>query len=218
MEGLVIHQRIPQKRLTDTSMNAERLKKLHRVSALVLATFFFFHVINHLSAWWGADAHIRVMKMFRVVYRFPPVEILLLSSALVQVISGPVLVWKKGFQKNTFDILQVLSGLYLSFFLFYHIRAVMLGRFVWNTETDIHYAAWGVKNSPADQFFIPYYSLSVLCVFIHVACVHRQKIMSLTQSKIGPDASYRLAGRHAAVIMIAGVVITTLIMTSFIRA
>jgi len=199
-------------------MRVERLKKLHRLSGLVLATFFFFHVINHLCAWWGADAHIRVMKMFRTVYRFPPVEILLLSSALVQVISGPILVWKKGFQKNVYDILQVLSGLYLSFFLFYHIRAVMLGRFVGNIETDFHFAAWGVKNSPADQFFIPYYSLSVLCVFIHVACVHRQKVMALNQPKIGLDSSHPLAGRHAVVIMITGVVITTLIITSFIRA
>ncbi|AYB35105.1 hypothetical protein D4L85_32980 [Chryseolinea soli] len=112
----------------------------------------------------------------------------------------------------------MISGLYLSFFLFYHIRAVMLGRFVWNTETDFHFAAWGVKNSPADRFFIPYYSLSVLCVFIHVACVHRQKVLALRQSKFGLDSSYRLAGRHAAVIMITGVVITTLIITSFIRA
>lgn len=199
-------------------MNLERLKRIHRISGLVLATFFFFHVINHLCAWWGADAHIRVMKLFRVVYRFPPVEILLLASALVQVVSGPILVWKKGFRKNAYDILQVSSGLYLSFFLFYHIRAVMLGRYAWNTETDFHFAAWGVKNSPADQFFIPYYSLSVLSVFIHVACVHRQKIMALNQSKIGLDASHRLGGRHAGVIMITGVVITTLIITSFIRA
>ena len=184
----------------------------------MLATFFFFHIINHLCAGWGADAHIRVMKMFRMVYRFPPVEILLLSSALVRVISGPILVWNKGFRKNTYNILQVFSGLYLSFFLFYHIRAVMLGRFVGNIETDFHFAAWGMKNAPADQFFIPYYSLSVLSVFIHVGCVHRQKLMAFNQPKMGSDSSHRLAGRHAVAIMIMGVVITTLIITSFIRA
>jgi hypothetical protein len=197
-------------------MNADGIKKIHRISGLMLATFFFFHIINHLSALWGADAHIRVMKLFRMVYRFPPIEVLLLLSAVVQVISGLMVAWKKGFRKNGYDVLQVLSGLYLSFFLFYHIRAVMLGRYVWNVETDFHFAAWGVKNSPADRFFIPYYSFSVLCVFIHLACVHRQKMLALDRSN--PGSSNQLAGRHASVIMITGVVVTVLIITSFINA
>jgi hypothetical protein len=196
-------------------MNTERIKKMHRISGLMLATFFFFHIINHLGALWGADAHIRVMKLFRMVYRFPPIEVLLLLSAVVQMISGLMVAWKKGFRKNGYDVLQVLSGLYLSFFLFYHIRAVMLGRYVWNVETDFHFAAWGVKNSPADRFFIPYYSFSVLCVFIHVACVHRQKMLGLHRSNTG--SPNQLAGRHAAVIMITGVVVTVLIITSLIN-
>jgi hypothetical protein len=196
-------------------MNADRLKKIHRVSGLTLATFFFFHIINHLSALWGADVHICVMKLFRTVYRFPPIEVLLLLSAVVQVISGLMMAWKKGFRKNVYDVMQVLSGLYLSFFLFYHIRAVMLGRYVWNVETDFHFAAWGVKNSPADRFFIPYYSLSVICVFLHVACVHRQKMLALYPSNTG--SSNRLARRHVAVIMITGVVVTIVIIASFIN-
>jgi succinate dehydrogenase/fumarate reductase cytochrome b subunit len=133
----------------------------------------------------------------------------------VQVISGLMVAWKKGFRKNGYDALQVLSGLYLSFFLFYHIRAVMLGRYVWNVETDFHFAAWGVKNTPADRFFIPYYSLSVLCVFIHLACVHRQKMLALRYTT---DSSNQLVGRQAAVIVLTGVVVTVLIITAFINA
>jgi hypothetical protein len=198
-------------------MTSERLKKIHRFSGLVLAIFFLFHVINHLCAWGGADMHIRVMKIFRTVYRFPPVEVLLLLSAVVQVISGLTMACKKGFRRDAYDVLQVVSGLYLSFFLFYHIRAVMLGRYVWNAETDFHFAAWGVKNSPADRFFIPYYSLSVLCVFIHVACVHRQKIIALNRARSHSD-SHRLAKGHAMMIIATGFVVTALIMASFIRA
>jgi len=199
-------------------MNADRLKMMHRYSGLVLAIFFFFHVINHLCAWGGADMHIRVMKLFRMVYRFPPVEFLLLLCAVVQSISGPILVWQKGFRKNVFDIMHTLSGLYLSFFLFYHIRAVMLGRFVWNAETDFHFAAWGVKNFPASIFFIPYYALSVVCVFVHIACIHRQKMASRNITKMGTNQSVRLATRHAMMIMAVGFIATTLIITSFIQA
>jgi len=199
-------------------MKADRLKALHRLSGLVLAVFFFFHVVNHLCAWGGADMHIGVMKLFRIVYRFPPIEFLLLLSAIVQVVSGPILVWRKKFRKDVFNIVQALSGLYLSFFLFYHIRAVMLGRYVWNAETDFHFAAWGVKNSPADRFFIPYYSLSVMCVFLHLACVHRQKMIHRNMNAMHMDQSNRRATLQAMAIIATGVVVTTFIITGFISA
>ena len=199
-------------------MNIELLKKIHRYSGIVLATFFIFHIINHLFAWGGADMHIRVMNVFRYVYRFPPVEAIVLLSALVQVVVGLILVWQKGFRKNTYDLLQVISGLYLSFFLLFHIRAVLLGRYAWNVETDFHFAAWGVKNHPADLFFIPYYSLSVLCVFIHLACVHRQKMLALTVTNAGVAASQLQVTRQAVIIITTGIVVTALILTAFILA
>jgi hypothetical protein len=198
-------------------MNLERLKKIHRYSGIVLATFFVFHIINHLFAWGGADMHIRVMKLLRHVYRFPPVEVVLLLSALIQVVVGLMLVWKKGFRKNRYDLLQVISGLYLSFFLLFHIRAVMLGRYSWNVETDFHFAAWGVKNAPADLFFIPYYSLSVLCVFIHLACVHRQKMLALTTVNTEINYHQRVT-QQAVAIIVTGMVVTTLILAAFIIA
>jgi succinate dehydrogenase/fumarate reductase cytochrome b subunit len=196
-------------------MNLERLKKIHRYSGIVLATFFVFHIINHLFAWGGADMHIRVMKLLRHVYRFPPVEVVLLLSALIQVVVGLMLVWKKGFRKNRYDLLQVISGLYLSFFLLFHIRAVMLGRYSWKVETDFHFAAWGVKNAPADLFFIPYYSLSVLCVFIHLACVHRQKMLALTTVNTEINYHQRVT-QQAVAIIVTGMVVTTLILAAFI--
>lgn len=199
-------------------MNTERLRKIHRYSGIVLATFFFFHIINHLFAWGGANMHIRVMNLFRHVYRFPPVEAILLLSALAQVVAGLMLVWQKGFRKNTYDLLQVISGLYLSFFLLFHIRAVLLGRYSWNAETDFHFAAWGVKNHPADLFFIPYYSLSVLCVFIHLACVHRQKMLALAVTNAGVTTSPLQVTRQAIVIIVTGIVVTVLILTAFIIA
>ena len=198
--------------------DTDRLRVMHRYSGLVLAAFFFFHIINHLCALGGADMHIRVMKLFRIVYRFPPVEILILFSAAVQIVTGPILLLRKGFRKNVFDILQSISGLYLSFFLFYRIRAVMLGRFAWHVQTDFHFAAWGVKNSPADRFFIPYYSLSVVCVFVHLACIHRQKMLNRNVAGTDVDYSVRLATLHATAMMAIGVIVAAVIITSFMHA
>jgi hypothetical protein len=191
-------------------------RKIHRYSGITLSIFFLFHTVNHLFAWGGANAHIKVMNLFRIVYRFPPVEAVILLSALIQLASGPVLVWKKSVKKNVYSILQICSGLYLSFFLFYHIRAVMLGRHVWQVETDFHFAAWGVKNSPADRFFIPYYSMSILCVFIHIACIHREKLLN----NVSPNTSsniQRASQIQAITIMLFGAIVTTGIIVSFIR-
>ena len=196
---------------------SKRWQKIHRYSGITLSIFFFFHTINHLFAWGGPDTHIKVMNIFRIVYRFPPVEAVILLSALMQVISGPLLVWKKSI-KDVYSILQIVSGLYLAFFLFYHIRAIMLGRYVWNVETDFHFAAWGVKNSPADRFFIPYYSLSIICVFIHVACVHREKMLSMRYTSTSLSHVNRSIQRQTYAIMVTGLVVASLIIVSFIRA
>src|SRR5687768_2289447 len=134
------------------------LKKLHHLSGIVIALFLLLHVINHLFALGGPALHIAVMNLFRHVYRFLPVEVLLLLCVIFQVISGVTLIFKKGFLKQPlYVIIQIVSGLYLSFFMVYHVRAVMLGRDQWNVETDFYFAA-GVANSyPSKLFFIPYY-------------------------------------------------------------
>jgi succinate dehydrogenase/fumarate reductase cytochrome b subunit len=98
------------------------IKSIHRVSGIAISTFFIVHIINHLFALGGADMHIAVMNLLRSIYRFPPVEVFLLLCVGLQITSGLWLLWTKGFSKDTFDILQALSGLYLSFFLIYHVR------------------------------------------------------------------------------------------------
>jgi succinate dehydrogenase/fumarate reductase cytochrome b subunit len=182
------------------------LKSIHRLSGIAISAFFIVHIVNHLFALAGADRHIAVMNLLRAIYRFPPVEVFLLLCVGMQITSGVWLLWTRGFRKNMFDVLQALSGLYLSFFLIYHVRAVMLARYGWNADTNFHFAAWGVKNYPAAYFFIPYYALSVTCVFVHVACAHRQKVVD----RFG--ASNIRATRQAYVIVTLGILTTTLIM------
>jgi succinate dehydrogenase/fumarate reductase cytochrome b subunit len=185
----------------------KHLRAIHRATGITIAVFFIFHIVNHLFALGGAAWHIRVMNVFRVVYRFPPVEFVLLLAVLTQWLTGLSLLWKKGFRKNLFDVLHAVSGLYLSFFFLIHIGAVMMGRYSWHVETDFHFAASGVKNSPSNYFFLPYYSLSVLSVFVHIACVHRQKMLTKNQ-----DNHLQRSVQSPFVIIGAGVVITTLIM------
>ena len=194
-------------------------KKLHRLSGVIMASFLLLHLTNHLFALGGPSLHISVMNLFRHVYRFPPIEILLLSCVLFQVISGIWLVFKKGFLRQPFYIvIQVLSGLYLSFFMIYHVRAVMLGRYQWNVDTDFYFAAGVANNYPSKLFFIPYYTLSLVCVFAHIACIHYKiGIEKINKMPVGINKTIfrKMYKREAAGICMVGAIITLLIMTAF---
>ena len=194
------------------------LKKFHHISGLVIASFLLLHITNHLFALGGPALHIAVMNWFRHVYRFLPVEVLLLLCVIFQIISGVALVFKKGFIKQPlYVIIQIISGLYLSFFMVYHVRAVLLGRYQWHVDTNFYFAA-GVANSyPSKLFFIPYYTLSLTCVFVHIACAHyirgMEKIYKIPD---GIKTKFRkMYKEEAVVIFLAGVIITLLIMIAF---
>jgi len=195
------------------------LKKFHRLSGIIVAGFLLLHLTNHLFALGGPALHIAVMNLFRYVYRFLPVEILLLMCVIFQVISGVTLVFKKGFLKQPFYVvIQILSGLYLSFFMIYHVRAVMLGRYEWNVETDFYFAAGVANRYPDELFFIPYYTLSLVSVFAHIACAHYIKRMEkIDKMQDGIDTAIfkKKYKRETVGICIAGAVITFLIMIAF---
>jgi len=194
------------------------IKKLHHLSGIVIASFLLLHVTNHLCALGGPQLHMVVMKWFRYVYRFLPVEILLLICVIFQVISGVALVFKKGFLKQPlYIIIQIVSGLYLSFFMVYHVRAVMLGRYQWHVDTDFYFAAGIANNYPSKLFFIPYYTLSLVCVFAHIACAHYAigiKKMQEVPAEI-KHKFRKMYKKEAAGICLMGAIITFLIMMAF---
>lgn len=190
-----------------------KLKQLHRISGIVIAAFLVLHLCNHLFALGGPALHITVMKYFRMAYRFPPVEVLLLLCVTIQIISGLLLVFTKGFRNQPFYVIaQTFSGIYLSLFLINHVRAVLLARYEWHVETDFYFASGVAVHYPEKLFFIPYYTLSVLCAFTHIACAHYARRMEL--ALVPSDAGDRFK-REAWWIFGAGVVVAALIIGSF---
>lgn len=147
------------------------LRVLHRSSALVLAAFAAVHVTNHLMALAGVAAHIAFMEAARGVYRFPPVEWILLACAGFQVGSGLWLFfrgWRE--RKGRVAWLQAVSGAYLAFFLPVHVGAVLFGRQALQLDTNFYFAAAGFHVPPFQWFFGPYYLLAVLALFVHLGC------------------------------------------------
>ena len=171
------------------------MKLLHYYSGLTLAVYIGFHLLNHLLILHSEGLHIRFMRSARKIYRNRVIETLLLSAVLIQVISGITLVilrWNK--VENNFDRIQIASGLYLAFFLVNHVRAVLRGRYTLKMDTDLYYGAGVMNKWPQKLFYIPYYSLAILSIFFHVACVHRLKMEKLTGLSMATKQSLILMG------------------------
>lgn len=171
------------------------LRKLHGVSAVVLAAFAALHLTNHLVGLAGIQAHLDFMQSFRAVYRHPAIEAVLLAAVALQIYSGLHFVlrgWKQ--RRGLIAWLQAGSGAYLAFFLLNHVGAVLLGRTVLNLDTNFYFAAAGLHVPPLAFFFAPYYFLAVLALFTHLGCAWYWHWP--TQS---------ILARNAAVILLAGV-------------
>ena len=147
------------------------LRKLHALSAVLIAVFACVHIANHLAAAAGVASHIAFMDAARTVYRQRVVEVVLLSCIAFQVISGLSLVirgWKQ--RRGLIPWLQAISGTYLAFFLLMHVGAVLFGRFALGLDTNFYFAAAGFHVPLFPFFFAPYYFLGVVALFTHLGC------------------------------------------------
>lgn len=174
------------------------MKLIHYYSGIFIALFTGLHILNHLFILHSAERHIRFMTRARKIYRNRFVETLLLTAVLVQVITGITLViekWSK--TEDYFEVIQIVSGLYLSFFLLVHVSAVLVGRYKLKLDTNLYFGASVMLHWPQNLFFIPYYSLAIVSFFFHIAAVHKSKM----EDWVSPSH----AATQAIVIMIVGV-------------
>jgi hypothetical protein len=147
------------------------LRKLHALSAALIAVFVSVHIANHLAGLAGATTHIAFVEAARSVYRLLAIEFVLLSCVVFQIVSGLTLVvrgWRP--RRGLVPWLQAISGLCLAFFLIVHVGAVLFGRGALNLDTNFYFAAAGFHVAPFQYFFAPYYFLGVAALFTHLAC------------------------------------------------
>jgi len=153
------------------------MKRVHHTSGLIITIFIILHLFNHLYSLFGIEAHLQMMDLLRLFYRNILIETILLLAILVQIISGITL-----FRKNRktvvgfFEKLQIWSGLYLAFFLTFHLSAIFIGRLILDLDTNFYFGAAGINTFPFYFFFIPYYGLAILSFFGHIAAIHAQKM------------------------------------------
>lgn len=150
------------------------LKRLHRWNAAILGLYLAAHLANHAVLVLGVDAHLAVMSALGRIYRVPPVEVILLALLAVQIALGLALALRRGRPREGWAWAQVLSGLYLVFFLIQHVPAVLLARRSdMVPETDSHFAAAVLSEPLFAAYFGPYYVLAVTAIFTHLAAAWR---------------------------------------------
>jgi succinate dehydrogenase/fumarate reductase cytochrome b subunit len=150
-----------------------KLAFAHGVSAAVITVFAVFHLANHLAGVFGGETHMVVMRHLRVVYRQPPIEIVLISCVLFQAASGLILLSQKMRRPSMgwIDILQNASGAYLMLFFASHISAVLRTRYLRHVDTNwIWLTADNLLKDPWSVRLVPYYFLGVLALAIHGGC------------------------------------------------
>lgn len=152
------------------------LKKIHYISGGLLLIFIMAHLTNHLVSLIGVKEHIALMSTLRKFYYNPLIEAPLLILFFSQIITGIRLTLRKrGVKLTAWEKLQILSGLYLVFFLIVHISAVLIGRYILKLDTNIYFAMAGLNTFPYNLFFIPYYFFASFSLFSHIAAIHIKK-------------------------------------------
>jgi len=153
------------------------MKRIHFISGIIITIFIALHLFNHGMSVVGAKVHMEMMDKLRLVYRNIFAEFILLIAVLVQIISGLKLFFQQRKSIKTFyRKVHLYSGLYLAFFLTFHVSAVLIGRYILELDTNFYFGVAGLNAFPFYLFFVPYYGLSVLAFFGHIAAIHQQKM------------------------------------------
>ncbi|MPR36307.1 hypothetical protein [Salmonirosea aquatica] len=184
-----------------------RLKTIHRISGIFIALYVVAHLVNHLASLWGPEAHIRLMDALRPSYRNVLVETVLLAAIGMQIYSGTRLfLADRKTAMGFFEKLQHWTGLYLAFFFVVHLSAVMVGRHALHLDTNIYFGAAGLNSFPLNLFFIPYYGLSILSFFGHLAALHTRKMSTKVLGISPKQQSYgiMMLGLLAAFLILFG--------------
>ncbi|GAB2844348.1 hypothetical protein GCM10027277_10160 [Pseudoduganella ginsengisoli] len=181
------------------------LYKLHRYSGIVLGLFLVLHLANQLLLLQGPAVHLQVMDSLRLVYRWPPVEALLLACVLVQIVTGVMRLKRTRGAPNGLATPARIAGMYLLYFLVAHTAATLGGRGLYHLDTNLYFAAAGLHVWPFTLYFVPHYVLALTAIFVHLgsALAPRMGVRKLPARKIAAVVAGAAGALLGAVIVAA---------------
>ncbi|MDZ7783609.1 MAG: hypothetical protein U5K56_11985 [Halioglobus sp.] len=149
----------------------KRLRATHRVNAMALAAFILVHLLTHLSGYYGIETYNAVQSALRTVYRYPPIEALLLISITAQLLMGAALLvmrLRRGRPHGFWAWLQVVSGGVFFVFMAQHLYSLAMARLYFDLDTNFYWPASVMSGPWFIYYFAAYYVLGVFALFAHI--------------------------------------------------
>jgi hypothetical protein len=168
------------------------LRVMHGVSAVALILVFLGpHLFNHVFGWFGEETHLALMHTLRKLYRNSFVEPTMLLVMAFQLLSG-IALWlpKTRRPSDLLGVLQLASGIYLSFFIASHVNSVFVLARHFGTDTNWAWAVAAPAGLTGDAWsvrLIPHYTIAVFMLLGHLACGMRTVLLGHGVQKARAD-------------------------------
>jgi hypothetical protein len=191
-----------------------RIRRIHRTFIAQLILFVIAHLAVNLTAIRDLDIYNQAAGWFRLAWRTPIAEPILIGLLATQVVTGLMLALDAAMGRSTFEHLcQITAGAFIAVFLMSHTLAVaVLGRDLLNRGPDFTFASAGpagLFGSAQGAALFPYYGLGVVAVFVHLARPVRLYVMR--------KAGEAQARRAAAVLAGVAVVLSALLLRALVH-
>lgn len=191
-----------------------RVRRIHRAFIALLILFVIAHLAVNLAAIRDLDVYDQAAGWFRLVWRTPIAEPILIALLAIQLVTGLMLAFDATIGRSTFEHLcQITAGVFIAVFLMSHTLAVaVLGRGLLNRGPDFTFASAGPAGlfaSAQGATLFPYYGLGVVAVFVHLA---RPVRLYVTRK-----AGVAQARRAAAVLAGVALVLSALLLRTLVH-
>ncbi len=174
---------------------SDRLRAAHRINAMALAGFILLHMVTHLSGLFGIEAYNTVQAALRTIYRYPPVEALLLVSISAQIAMGAVLLWRsirRARPRGGWAWLQIVSGVAFLLFMVQHLYSLGVARIGFGLDTDFYWPASVMSGPWFIYYFTPYYIIGVFALFAHIAAGARYALLDAGRARAAARTGWSL--------------------------
>jgi hypothetical protein len=203
---------IPRSILSSRASRGTR--RVHRMFIVLLIAFAIAHLMINLTALEGLAFYNQAAGWFRLLWRTPVAEPILVSLLAMQLVSGMLLAFDASAGRSTVDHLaQITAGLLLGSFLVSHTTAVaVLGRTILDHGPAFTFASAGpngLLGSTQGAELYPYYGLAVVALLVHLA----RPLRLWMQRTVGASPA-----RFAAVALVGtGVVVSALLLIALLN-
>lgn len=197
------------------SVPSKTWRRWHKINACFLGVFILLHLFNHVSGIAGIEAYHAVQKTFRLFYKNPIVEPMLLLSITIQIILGIILLWKvrKPKRRTIWTRIQFWSGLIFLLTISQHLIAFANAQYGLKLDTSFYWPASVMNAAPWAYYFGPYYFLMVSSLIAHIAVAIRAHHINkaVKNPSIDTIMARNKANCMAITMIVVGMIIAALI-------